>query len=512
MNKILVILLFFSGALFAQNIEQTYRNPIISGDFPDPTVIRVGEDYYAAGTSSNFVPAYPVYHSKDLINWELIGSVFEKHPSWVSGDCWAPELFYHSGTYYVYYTAKRKGDNVSCIGVATTKDITKGFTDHGILIEWGNEAIDAFVFKDDDGKLYITWKAYGLDNSRPIEILGSELNQDGLSLVGDHFSLTRHDKGWKGQGDEGQLVVKRNGYYYLLYSVGGCCDNKCNYRVHVARSKDLKNGPWEQREGAPILEGGELWKCSGHGTLVQVPDGRQFYLYHAYNAYDFEFVGRQGLLDELLWDNVSGWPYFRYGNNPTSQAPVPFKGTVQKRKPNLFDDFYSDRNNKFWQWDVKLGKPEVSKNNGQMTVICPAEKEFTFYGVRPQTGNYSAETSVLESSSNFKGLCVYGNQNNLISFGVEGNSIRIFQIKNGEKSELFSQNLASVYPVYLRAESVNGRLFRFYWSIDKEKWNLCMDSNVDGSFIPRWGGTIHTGLTIYTQSGKFGYFSMMNKY
>src|SRR5690606_28960672 len=119
--------------------------------------------------------------------------------------------------------------------------IRKGFTDHGIIIEWGEEAIDAFVFQDDDGKLYIAWKAYGLTEGRDIEILASELSADGLSLVGEHFTLTDFSKGWQGAGDEGQCVVKHNGYYYMLYSIGGCCDNRCDYRVMVARSKNLRS-------------------------------------------------------------------------------------------------------------------------------------------------------------------------------------------------------------------------------------------------------------------------------
>ena len=147
----------------AQEITSTYNNPVIRGDFPDPTVIRVGEDYYAAGTTSDFAPSYPLYHSKDLVNWNKIGAVFNNPPEWIKGDCWAPELFYNNGTYYVYYTARKKSDNISCIGVAVTTDISKGFEDKGILIEWGKEAIDAYVFKDDNGELYITWKAYGLD-------------------------------------------------------------------------------------------------------------------------------------------------------------------------------------------------------------------------------------------------------------------------------------------------------------------------------------------------------------
>lgn len=281
--KALTLALFcgICGPVFSQTgIENTYHNPVLPGDHPDPTIIRVGENYYAAATTASFAPNYPLYQSRDLINWDRIGSIFNEPPKWTVGDFWAPELYYNNGTYFVYYTARRKSDNVSCIGVATTKDLRKGFEDHGILIDWGKEAIDAFVFRDDDGKLYITWKAYGLGPNRPVEILASELSADGLSLKGEHFTLTDHNKGWIGRGDEGECLVKHGDYYYMLYSIGGCCDNRCTYNVRVSRSRSLRGG-WEQYEEKALLEGGENWICSGHGTLVQTPDKRYFYLYHA---------------------------------------------------------------------------------------------------------------------------------------------------------------------------------------------------------------------------------------
>ncbi len=280
-NLLFVVFLFafFTGTMAQTGMEKSvYTNPVIPGDIPDPTVIRVGNMYYAAGTTSDFAPNYPLYESADLVNWKQIGSIFNEQPSWTSDSFWAPELCHHNGTFYVYYTAKRKGDRVSCIGVATTKDLRKGFTDRGIIIEWGNEAIDAFVFQDDDQKRYISWKAYGLTKGRPIEILASELSADGLSLVGEHFSLTRFDQGWKGSGDEGQCLIKHGGTYYMLYSVGGCCDNRCDYRVMVSRSKNLKTG-WEQLP-EPILQGSEdmemhrAWNGSDHSRqplLLPVP-------------------------------------------------------------------------------------------------------------------------------------------------------------------------------------------------------------------------------------------------
>ena len=125
MRNVILLFLVVSSVSFAQNIEQTYRNPVIHGDLPDPTIIRVGNDYYASATTSDFVPCYPVYHSTDLVNWNRIGAVFNNPPEWIKGDCWAPEFFYDNGKYYVYYTARKKENGISCIGVASTSDITK---------------------------------------------------------------------------------------------------------------------------------------------------------------------------------------------------------------------------------------------------------------------------------------------------------------------------------------------------------------------------------------------------
>lgn len=515
MSRLTFFLLFITTSLFAQNVEQTYRNPVIAGDLPDPTVIRVGNDYYAAGTTSEFVPDYPLFHSKDLINWERIGAVFTTPPAWIKGDCWAPELYYNNGTYFVYYTARKKSDNVSCIGVASTTDITKGFTDHGTLIEWGNEAIDAYIFKDDDGKLYISWKAYGLDK-RPIEILASELSADGLSLIGEHFTLTDHTKGWIGRGDEGQCIVKRNGYYYHFYSIGGCCDNRCDYRVHVSRAKSLR-GEWEQYEPNAILQGGGAWLCSGHGTLVQTPDNRYFYLYHAYNTNDFEYVGRQALLDELVWNDETGWPYFKYGNTPTTQAPVPFKGTVQQRNIDFNDDFSSAEKDRFWQWDMYSSKPVATKNSNSLN-LTNTKEGYSFWGINSQTGNYTMSTKVSTKGSNFKGLTIYGGINKLYAWGISGNEIKLFKLDNDQKTELYSIPAGNSSTIYLKAEAINARLYRFYWSTNDIEWHIFPLNNqhVDISGLPQWGRGLRIGLLVENNgndnNATFSHFNLTNKY
>ncbi|HEX8189634.1 MAG TPA: family 43 glycosylhydrolase, partial [Pyrinomonadaceae bacterium] len=84
----------------------TYTNPVAAGDFPDPSVIRVGRDYWASATTSDWGPEYPLMHSRDLVNWEVVGAVFTKRPGWAVGSFWAPELAHDRGRFFAYYVAR----------------------------------------------------------------------------------------------------------------------------------------------------------------------------------------------------------------------------------------------------------------------------------------------------------------------------------------------------------------------------------------------------------------------
>jgi len=139
---LLLCAILFSNLLFAQKAI----NPVIPGDFADPSIIKASNKYYAVGTSSEWAPHFPIYTSVDLLNWKQTGYVFDQAPAWTTGSFWAPEYDYHDQTYFIYYTARRKKDLVSCIGVATSKYPDRGFVDHGVIIDHGKEAIDGFVF------------------------------------------------------------------------------------------------------------------------------------------------------------------------------------------------------------------------------------------------------------------------------------------------------------------------------------------------------------------------------
>src|SRR5690349_7128188 len=122
MIKSFVILCFLSPLLsVAQQL-------VLRGDYPDPTVIRVGNSYWASATTSNWAPAFPILESKDLIHWETRTHMFNQLPSWADYYFWAPELSYENGKVYVYYAAHKKGGNL-CVGVASADRPEGPYTD-----------------------------------------------------------------------------------------------------------------------------------------------------------------------------------------------------------------------------------------------------------------------------------------------------------------------------------------------------------------------------------------------
>ena len=314
-QKLFIVLLLAVQVL--SGVAQRRQNPVIKADLPDPSVIRIGQTYYAAGTSGNAERVYPIYESTDLVTWTSRYTIFDRWPEWTAGAFWAPELFCIGEKVLVYYTARQKSDGTSCVGVAVAENINSPFVDKGPLVKTTNEAIDAFVLNV-DGELYITWKAYGLDPSRrPIELLAQRLSPDGLTLQGEPFTLLRDDER---QGMEGQCIFREGDYYYLLYSIRDCCSPQSDYAVSVARSKSFF-GPYEKYAANPILTGNDenIQSC-GHGTMVRTPRGRMFYLCHSYLKGKYR-QGRQPILEELRIDK-EGWPYFVGGTKASTWVKV----------------------------------------------------------------------------------------------------------------------------------------------------------------------------------------------
>ncbi|HEX3451921.1 MAG TPA: glycoside hydrolase family 43 protein, partial [Solirubrobacteraceae bacterium] len=264
-------------------LQGTYHNPVRTGDFPDPSVVRVGERaFYAVTTSTDWAPFFPIFRSSDLVSWQLVGHVFTERPEWAAGNFWAPDFAEKNGRFYVYYTARRKGGGL-CVAVATADRPEGPYRDHGPLIGQADGSIDAMACDDEHGARWILWKEDGNAYGRPTPIWGQRLSDDGLTLRGEKVELLRNDAPWEGGLVEAPHVLRRDGWFYMLYSGNACCGEDCAYAVGVARARSLA-GPWEKCPRNPILAGNEAFRCPGHGAPVADAQGRWFYLYHAYEA------------------------------------------------------------------------------------------------------------------------------------------------------------------------------------------------------------------------------------
>lgn len=491
-----LLFLFILG--FAKTDMAQTTTATIPGDFPDPTIIRTPHGYYAAGTSSEWAPHFPVYHSTNLLNWKQTGYIFNKAPEWTVGSFWAPEYYRIGSTYYIYYAARRRSDNISCIGVATSKYPDHGFTDHGVVIAYGKEAIDPFVYND-NGRLYITFKAYGLEK-RPIEIVARKLSADGLRAEGDIISLLKDDKR---AGMEGQSILKHGNYYYLFYAAGDCCGVGCSYHVKVARSTSF-TGPYEKYEGGELLQPAPGWKCSGHGTFVQTPGGKYYYICHAYNQRSEVFTGREGMLSTLTWPDNDGWP---------SMHAL----TVEHRLPDIHDTFINKVPAVYWQYDFHNAAPRVKQQNGSLYLsgtMLAKNKTGIFYGVRPVSDHFDMTTTVVNHNNALKGLTFYGNVNSVAGIGVAGNEVEFWMVKDGVFSVIDSASINAGSAVELKFNMLPDRTCKAWYRQSGSEWKEMSTNNIPINFLPQWDRPQRVGLFFKGSQGedaKFSRFDLVNE-
>lgn len=461
------------------------QSPIIAGDLADPSVIKVGNVYYATGTSSEWAPYFPVYKSSNLKTWSQTGYVFDKAPDWTMGSFWAPEYYKIGSTYYVYYTARRKSDKRSYIGVATSRYPDHGFTDHGIIIEHGKEAIDPFIFND-GGQLYITFKAYGLDD-RPIELLGSKLSADGLKLEGELFSLLKDSSR---AGMEGQSILKKDNYYYLFYSAGNCCGQGCSYAVNVARSSNFR-GPYQLYSDNPVLSENDTWKCMGHGTFAG-----NYYLHHAYNKKSNVFTGREALLSELIWRD--GWPVLK---------TLPADAV----KADLYDNFDGRVLSKYWQWDFAHSTPAVLQQKGLLRLSGSTNDNLSgvVLTVRPTSDSFNISTVVANRNKALKGLVIYGDASAAVGIGVEGDTVKVWKVA-GKQRVIIKEAAVPAGVIGLKIE-MSQKMCDFFYKTDK--W-VELATDIEVGFLPQWDRSPRLGLH-YNGSEKeyaqFDFFRLHNK-
>jgi beta-xylosidase len=291
---------------------------VLAGEYPDPSVVRIGSEYWAATTAQPPEQSPPILRSPDLVHWTVAGALFEQAPEWTDGTTfWAPELFRNGDAYLAYYSARMKNGSM-CVAVAHSDVPIGPYADSGPLVCQRSGSIDPSVVRNSAGWPFLVWKedrnSEGSGGTTVIWI--QPLGQDGLRLTGTKRKiLTASGRGWEGSIVEAPQIVRRQGWLYLFYSGNSCCGVGCEYAMGVARARGLY-GPWTRYRRNPILDSDYTWLCPGHGTLAQSPNGRWWMLYAAYHAQGTVFDTRSMLLAPIRWTR-DGWPVVNGGTGPS---------------------------------------------------------------------------------------------------------------------------------------------------------------------------------------------------
>lgn len=322
-----------------------YINPIIDADYSDPDVVRVGDDYYMTASSFSDIPGLPVLHSKDLVNWTIIGHAIAEMPDYAKfktpnhgNAVWAPSIRYHNGEFFIYY-----GDPDLGIFMTKTKN-PAGPWEPLTLVHKAKGIIDCCPFWDEDGKAYLP-HGYAGSRAGVKSIIGMiEMTPDGKSTIGQDRII--YDGHLDNETIEGAKMYKRGDWYYIFSPAGGVPTGW----QEVLRSKN----PWGPYETRNVLEQGDTDMNGPHqGAWIDTPDGKEDWFIHFQDKGPY---GRVVNLEPMKWLE-NGWPVI--GVDPDGdERGVPVRTykkpnvgrTYPRQTPQDSDEFDSIELGKQWQW------------------------------------------------------------------------------------------------------------------------------------------------------------------
>lgn len=349
---VLAMLLICSGVAVADETvapwvsdqgDGTCKNPVLFADYSDPDVIRVGDDFCLTSSSFGNVPGLPILHSRDLVNWQIIGHAIQRLPERFDtvqhgNGIWAPSLRFHDGWFWIFV-----GDPDVGILMTRTKD-PAGEWEPLHLVQEGEGLIDPCPLWDDDGRAYLV-HAYAKSRSGKNSILvAREMSPDGRRLLGEeHLVVDGRDD--KNPTIEGPKFYKRNGWYYIFAPAGGV---KPGWQL-VSRAR-RPFGPYETRR---VLEQGSTEINGPHqGGWVELASGEDWFLHFQ----DRLAYGRVVLLDPVRW--VDDWPVMGvdYDGNgvgePVATNKKPNVGTIEPIEVPQTSDQFDGPPNLAWQWQA----------------------------------------------------------------------------------------------------------------------------------------------------------------
>ncbi|MDB5192878.1 MAG: Alpha-N-arabinofuranosidase [Segetibacter sp.] len=516
MKKALLIVSIIFSVVAGNAQSKTYTNPILSGFYPDPSICRVSTDYYLVNSTFAYFPGIPVFHSKDLVNWKLIGHVITRTEQMdftgkgVSRALFAPTIRYHDGLFYLTCTMIDGKGNF----VVTAKNPAG---------PWSNpywlplDGIDPSLFFDEDGQSYITYNSIPPDNKslynghRTIRM--NKFDHKNMKVVGESKILVNGgtDISKKPSWIEGPHIVKKYGYYYLISAEGG---TGADHSVVAFRSKKI-DGPYVSYEKNPILTQRNLRErkypitSTGHADLVELPDGTWQAVFLGTRPYEADYfnTGRETFLTPVAWKDE--WPVINPGQELVQYEyphPLPEKKdnvTTTKYSGNFSykEDFNDARLNMDWIFlrNVKEQWYNLTNRKGFLSIKVRRETAAgkmnpSFVARRQQHTTFTASTSIMfnpQTENEKAGLTCFINEDHFyfICRSKENNKdvVQLYQSpKNATDSNSMLLLATKVLP------SGNGSLqlkvdakahnYSFYYSTNNKDWKLVKD-NVDGKFL-----------------------------
>lgn len=295
--------------------DGSYRNPILSGDRPDPNLLKDGADYYATFSSFDYYPGAVIWHSRDLVNWVPIGPALRTP----IGSIWAMDIAKHDGRYFIYLPVFDAAFPTPRNGLPTKTYVIHADSMTGPWSEPIDMGIDGYIdpghVLGEDGKRYLF-----LNAGNRVRISDDGLRRDGpVEQVYDGWAIPP-DWAIEAFALEGPKILRHGGYFYLFSGEGGTAGPPTSHMVVVARSKSI-HGPWENCPHNPIVHTASIrepWWSRGHATPVEGPNGDWWMVYHAYEN-GFRTLGRQMLLEPFHW-SADGWPIAMGGDLSRSLA------------------------------------------------------------------------------------------------------------------------------------------------------------------------------------------------
>jgi xylan 1,4-beta-xylosidase len=467
MKKTIIILLLIHWAFSSNAQYQTsankkgtgyYTNPIFGGDYPDPSLLRDGEDYYIVHSSFEYYPGLLIWHSKDLINWKPVTTTLNKYV----GSVYAPDLVKYKDKYYIYFPAN--GTNY-----VVWANTINGVWSEPIDLKIGN--IDPGHITDEKGKRYLFFSSGGF----------IPLSDDGLSTSGQ---LQHSYSGWAIPKEwaiecfcmESPKLVKRGDYYYLTVAEGGTAGPATGHMIISARSKSIF-GPWENSPYNPIVRtthANEKWCSKGHGTPFEDAQGNWWMIFHAYEN-GFYNLGRQTLMLPIEWTK-DGW--YKIPEGITDTQPIKKPDVVASVQTNNFtfrDNFEGNNLKPQWRFFGEYDTTRFQVNDNSVAIKAKGN----FIGnsspllYTPSHHSYSAEVELFIEGKATGGLVIFYNNSAFSGILAEHQNI----LTNIRGWQFTTERNVIKDHVFLRIKNIN-HIVDMYYSIDGKDW-LKIESSLD---------------------------------